>query len=257
MTDGGAKCAPEHIVLIEDDDGMRVLVTRIRRESGYLVTSCRSGADMWSLLPGTPVDLVLLDVMLPGASGLDLLRALGTKGTVLVIRLSARNEEADRVLGLELGAYDHVAKPFGRPELLARIRAVLRRTAIAPTASAADRAQVLTFAGWRLDLRSRQRTDTEGATVDLSGAEHDLLMGFLEHPGRVLCCEQILEMSRGRLAAPSDRSLERLTKRVMARWRGWPNRSSLTISGRRSPCFFLPRSLVHKAVVLPWRTELL
>lgn len=82
MTDGGAKCAPEHIVLIEDDDGMRVLVTRIRRESGYLVTSCRSGADMWSLLPGTPVDLVLLDVMLPGASGFDLLRALGTKGTV-------------------------------------------------------------------------------------------------------------------------------------------------------------------------------
>jgi DNA-binding response OmpR family regulator len=210
----GAGCAQEHILLIEDDDGMRVLVTRLLRESGYRVTGCRSGAEMWSLLPGKSVDLVLLDVMLPGASGFDLLRALRSKGTVPVIMLSARNEEADRVLGLELGADDYVAKPFGRPELLARIRAVLRRTTVAPAATAAERAQVLTFAGWRLDLRSRQLTDPGGAAVDLSGAEHDLLMVFLEHPGRVLGREQILEMSRGRLAAPSDRSVDTLVSRL-------------------------------------------
>ena len=203
-----------HLLLVEDDDGMRVLVTRFLRESGFRVTGCRSGAEMWSLLPDLAVDLVLLDVMLPGASGFDLLRALRAKGTLPVIMLSARNEEADRVLGLELGADDYVSKPFGRPELLARIRAVLRRSAITPTPVAAARPEALAFAGWRLDLRSRVLTDPEGAAVDLSGAEHDLLLVFLEHPGRVLARDQILEMSRGRLAAPSDRSVDTLVSRL-------------------------------------------
>lgn len=206
--------AAASVLLVEDDDGMRVLVTRILRESGYRVTGCRSGAEMWSLLPETPVDLFLLDVMLPGASGLDLLRALRAKGTTPVIMFSARNEEADRVLGLELGADDYVAKPFGRPELLARIRAVLRRTAIAPMPAATPRPEVLSFAGWRLDLRRRALTDPEGATVDLSGAEHDLLLVFLEHAGRVLGRDQILEMSRGRLSSPSDRSVDTLVSRL-------------------------------------------
>ena len=203
-----------HVLLVEDDDGMRMLVSRILRESGYRVTGCRSGAEMWSLPPGTPVDLVLLDVMLPGASGFDLLRALRAKGSVPVIMLSARNEEADRVLGLELGADDYVAKPFGRPELLARIRAVLRRAAIAPAPAAASRPEALSFAGWRLDLRSRTLTDPEGVAVDLSGAEYDLLLVFLEHPGRVLGREQILEMGRGRLASSSDRSVDTLVSRL-------------------------------------------
>ena len=200
-----------HVLLVEDDGGMRMLVTRALRESGYRVTGCRCGAEMWSLLPG--VDLVLLDVMLPGASGLDLLKALRAKSAVPVIMLSARNEEADRVLGLELGADDYVAKPFGRPELLARIRAVLRRASIAPSPAAA-RSEVLTFAGWRLDLRSRALLDPEGAGVDLSGAEYDLLLVLLEHPGRVLGREQILELSRARLASSSDRSVYTLVSRL-------------------------------------------
>ncbi|MER2267039.1 response regulator transcription factor [Methylobacterium oxalidis] len=208
--------APElaHILLVEDDDGMRVLVIRILRESGYRVTGCRSGAEMWGLWSENPVDLVLLDVMLPGASGFDLLKAIRAKSAVPVIMLSARNEEADRVLGLELGADDYVAKPFGRPELLARIRAVLRRATIAATQTAAARPEALAFSGWRLDLRSRALTDPEGAAIDLSGAEFDLLLVFLEHPGRVLAREQILEMSRGRLASPSDRSVDTLVSRL-------------------------------------------
>lgn len=202
------------ILLVEDDDGMRLLVARVLRESGFSVTGCRSGAEMWSLLPGIGVDLVLLDVMLPGASGLDLLKALRAKSTVPVIMLSARSEEADRVLGLELGADDYIAKPFGRPELLARIRAVLRRAAITPSTAAAARPERVTFDGWRLDLRSRALTDPEGAAVDLSGAEFDLLQVFLDRPGRVLAREQILELSRGRLAAPSDRSVDTLVSRL-------------------------------------------
>jgi DNA-binding response OmpR family regulator len=133
---------------------------------------------------------------------------------VPVIMVSARGEEADRVLGLELGADDYIAKPFGRPELLARVRAVLRRSVLAPAPSAARASEILTFAGWRLDLRSRALVDPEGAGVDLSGAEYDLLLVFLDHPGRVLGREQILELSRARLGSPSDRSVDTLVSRL-------------------------------------------
>ncbi|NEU14328.1 response regulator transcription factor [Methylobacterium sp. BTF04] len=203
-----------HILLVEDDDGLRMLVTRLLGEAGYRVTGCRSAAEFWRLLPAGGVDLVLLDVMLPGISGLDLLRTLRARSTVPVIMVSARNEEADRVLGLELGADDYVAKPFGRPELLARIRAVLRRASIAPSSASAPNAENLVFSGWKLDLRSRLLLDPEGAGVDLSGAEYDLLMVFLEHPGRVLGREMILELSRARLGSPSDRSVDTLVSRL-------------------------------------------
>ncbi|KQP42505.1 PhoB family transcriptional regulator [Methylobacterium sp. Leaf104] len=212
----GAGATPDagHVLLVEDDDGMRMLVTRALRESGYRVTGCRSGAELWRLLPEGGVDLILLDVMLPGASGLDLLRTLRSRSRVPVIIVSARGEEADRVLGLELGADDYIAKPFGRPELLARIRAVLRRSVVAPAPLAARGHATLTFAGWRLDLRSRALVDPEGAGVDLSGAEYDLLLVFLDHPGRVLGREQILELSRARLGSPSDRSVDTLVSRL-------------------------------------------
>lgn len=168
---------------------------------------------MWSLQPDLAVDLVLLDVMLPGVSGFDLLRALRAKGTVPVIMLSARNEEADRVLGLELGADDYVAKPFGRPELRAHPsgpppslhRALAGRRG--PPGGARFRRMEARFAQPRPGRSG-------GAAVDLSGAEHDLLLVFLEHPGRVLGREQILEMCRGRLAAPSDRSVDTLVSRL-------------------------------------------
>jgi two-component system OmpR family response regulator len=213
---GEAPASPEtcHVLLVEDDDGMRMLVTRALRESGYRVTGCRSGAEMWRFFPEGGIDLVLLDVMLPGASGLDLLRALRVRSTVPVIMVSARAEEADRVLGLELGADDYVAKPFGRPELLARIRAVLRRSSVVQSASVSQPADVLTFGGWRLDLRRRTLVDPVGAAVDLSGAEYDLLQVFLDHPGRVLGREQILELSRARLGSPSDRSVDTLVSRL-------------------------------------------
>lgn len=202
-----------HVLVVEDDDGTRMLLTRILRESGYRVTGCRNGIEMWRLLPEAGLDLVLLDVMLPGGSGLDLCRALRARSTVPIIMVSARNDEADRVLGLEFGADDYVAKPFGRPELLARIRAVLRRASLKSVPNAA-RAEVLAFSGWRLDLRRRELADPEGVSVDLSGAEFDLLLVFLEHPGRVLSRDQLLELSRGRLGSSSDRSVDVLVSRL-------------------------------------------
>lgn len=201
------------VLLVEDDDGTRMLLTRVLREAGYGVVGCRNGTELWQLLPAAGVDLILLDVMLPGASGLDLLRALRAKTSVPVIMVSARNDEADRVLGLELGADDYVAKPFGRPELLARIRAVLRRTSHTPLPGQ-ESVEVLTFSAWRLDLRTRALSDPDGVAVDLSGAEFDLLLTFLAHPGRVLGREQILELSRARLGSPSDRSVDVLVSRL-------------------------------------------
>lgn len=201
------------VLLVEDDDGTRMLLARTLRDNGYHVTCCRNGNELWRLYPEAGIDLVLLDVMLPGLSGLDLLRTLRTKTSIPIIMVSARNEEADRVLGLELGADDYIAKPFGRPELLARVRAVLRRASL-PPATGLGRAETLSFAGWRLHLRSRALTDPEGVVVDLSGAEYDLLLVFLDHPGRVLGREQILELSRVRLGSPSDRSVDVLVSRL-------------------------------------------
>ncbi|GJD73620.1 response regulator transcription factor [Methylobacterium goesingense] len=203
-----------HIILVEDDDGLRMLVTRLLNESGYRVSGSRNAAEFWRILPAGGADLILLDIMLPGTSGLDLLRAVRARSTVPVIMISARNEEADRVLGLELGADDYIAKPFGRPEFLARVRAVLRRASIAPSSPSSPKAETLVFSGWRLDLRSRLLLDPGGASVDLSGAEYDLLLVFLEHPGRVLARETILELSRARLGSPTDRSVDKLVSRL-------------------------------------------
>ncbi|MCW8088276.1 response regulator transcription factor [Sabulicella glaciei] len=199
-----------HLLVVEDDGEMRQLVARLLREAGYRVSLARDGREMWEVMEsaaGEP-DLVLLDVMLPGSSGLDLLRKLRERGRIPVMMLTARGEEMDRVLGLELGADDYVAKPFAPRELVARIRAVLRRAAPAEV-ERDPRSRHLTFAGWVLDAARRELTSPDGAVVDLSGAEYDLLLAFLEHPGRVLSREQLLEVAKRRVGVdPFDRTVD-------------------------------------------------
>lgn len=212
---------PARILVVEDDAKMRALIVRVLRENGFLASGVRDGREMWSSLDATPADLILLDIMLPGTNGLDLCRALRHGGKVPseipVVVVSARGEELDRVLGLELGADDYLAKPFGHKELLARVRAVLRR-ARAPLHPPGERPNgardVLRFAGWSLDLRRRELSDSSGAVVDISGAEHDLLLGFLENPQRVLGRERLLELSRARTGDVSDRSVDVLVSRL-------------------------------------------
>ncbi len=199
-----------HILVVEDDGEMRNLVARLLREASFRVSAARDGREMWELLdsPAGLPDLVLLDVMLPGASGLDLLRRLRERSRVPVLMLTARGEEMDRVLGLELGADDYVSKPFAPRELVARVRALLRRAAPAD-AQPDPRSRRLAFAGWVLDTARRELTSPEGAAVDLSGAEYDLLMAFLEHPQRVLSREQLLEVAKRRAGAdPFDRTVD-------------------------------------------------
>ena len=199
-----------HILVVEDDGEMRNLVARLLREAAFRVSTARDGREMWEVLdgPAGPPDLILLDVMLPGTSGLDLLRRLRERSRVPVLMLTARGEEMDRVLGLELGADDYVAKPFAPRELVARVRALLRRAAPAE-AQPDPRSRRLAFAGWVLDTARRELTSPEGVAVDLSGAEYDLLMAFLEHPQRVLSREQLLEVAKRRVGAdPFDRTVD-------------------------------------------------
>ncbi|PWS34358.1 DNA-binding response regulator [Falsiroseomonas bella] len=205
-----------HILVVEDDGEMRALIVKLLRQSGFRVTGARDGREMWETLGNAQVDLVLLDVMLPGQSGLDLCRALRAKSGVPIIMVTARGGETDRVLGLELGADDYIPKPFGPAELLARVRALLRRSRGAagePVAGSAG--ESITFGGWTLDTRRRELAAPDGTVVDLSGGEYDLLLAFCEHPQRVLSRDQLLDLARNRMAYNgTERSVDVMVSRL-------------------------------------------
>ncbi len=211
--DGELVSAEPHLLVVEDDTGTRALLTRFLQQSGFRATGVRNGHEMWDALRSVSIDLVLLDLMLPGASGLDLCRAIRREGTVPIIMVTARGSEADRVLGLELGADDYVPKPFSRAELLARIRAVLRRGK-AMAAASGTRVRHLRFASWVLDTARHELKAPDGAVVELSGAEYAVLLAFLEHPQRVMTRDRILELSRNRIGEVFDRSVDVLVSRL-------------------------------------------
>ncbi|MGH7191510.1 MAG: response regulator transcription factor [Acetobacteraceae bacterium] len=188
-----------HVLAVEDDAGMRRLIARILQEHGFRVTGVRNGPEMWEALERLPIDLVLLDIMLPGPTGMDLCRSLRSKSSVPIIIVTARGSETDRVLGLELGADDYLPKPFSGPELVARIRALLRRSRTIPAEPTGPPGRLLHFAGWTLDLPRRELSAPDGATVDLSGAEYDTLLAFVEHPHRVLGRDHRLRGRRRRV----------------------------------------------------------
>lgn len=199
----------QSILVVDDDPGMRTALLKTLRANGFHCLSAGGGSAMFDTLRDNQVDLVLLDVMMPGANGFDLCRDLRSReqNPVPIIIISARGEEADRVTGLELGADDYIAKPFGKSELLARIRAVLRRGGMRDE-MVVTRARYLRFAGWTLDLGQRDLFTPSNVRVDLSGAEYDLLVALLEHPQRVIGRDALLEMSHSRLAHASDRSVD-------------------------------------------------
>lgn len=230
-----------HVLVVEDDGDTRALVMRFLREHGFRVTAVRDGREMWETIDHADIDLVLLDVMLPGASGLDLCRALRQRSTVPIIMLTARGSETDRVLGLELGADDYIAKPFSRPELLARIRAVLRRATALPAAGNAQQSPRVAFDGWTLDLARRELTDGAGTVVDLSTAEYDLLLAFVEHPQRVLSRDQLLELSRQRVGDVFDRSIDVLVSRLRRKLEADQSQPAIIKTVRNVGYMFVPR----------------
>ncbi|OAN60274.1 response regulator transcription factor [Sphingomonas sp. TDK1] len=213
------------IVLVEDDPQLRTLTARALQENGYTVRPASSAPEMWLALEQGPVDLVLLDVMLPGTSGIDLCRAIRQKSSVPIIFISAKGSETDRVVGLELGADDYLPKPFGTRELVARVRAVLRRGAGERDATERPKGEI-TFDGWTVNLPRRELLSPTGAVVDLTGAEFDLLVTLCDHSGRVISRERLIELSRTRLGDSSDRSIDVLVSRL---------RRKLSDAGHQAP----------------------
>ncbi len=196
-------------VLVVDDDGeILSLVARFLRANGFRVHTARSGAEMNETLKHAPIDLIVLDLMLPGRNGLDLCRDLRRTSSVPVIMLTAKGEETDRIIGLEVGADDYLPKPFNPRELLARINAVLRRMRSPDLPPFERGGRAMQFAGWHLDTLKRELTDPRGVVVDLSTGEYDLLLAFLEAPQRVLTREFLLDAARNRSIDAFDRSID-------------------------------------------------
>jgi two-component system OmpR family response regulator len=208
---------PAQILVVDDDPGIRDLLGEYLERNGFRVSLATDGRDMRRLLDAGRPDLVVLDVMLPGEDGLALCRDLRARSSLPVIMLTARADELDRIIGLEMGADDYLVKPFNPRELLARINSVLRRTrALPPALGAAHRVR---FAGWMLDLAARELVAPDGLVVSLSGAEFRLLSVFVEHPNVVLDRNQLMDRTLGRDSAPFDRSIDVQVSRLRVRLR--------------------------------------
>ncbi len=210
----------DHILVVDDDREIRELVSSYLKKNGLRTTVAADGRQMRSFLDGNTVDLIVLDVMMPGDDGLVLCRELraGKHKATPVLMLTARDDEMDRIIGLEMGADDYLSKPFAARELLARIKAILRRTRmLPPTLQISEAGQLLTFGDWRLDTVGRHLLDREGTTVALSGAEYRLLRVFIDRPQRVLNRDQLLNLTQGRDAEIFDRSIDLLVSRVRQR----------------------------------------
>ena len=197
-----------HVLIVDDDREIRGLLAQYLEKHDFRTTAVPDGKEMRRVLERSHVDLLVLDLMLPGEDGLTLCRELRSRSQLPVIMLTARGEEVDRIVGLELGADDYVSKPFNPRELLGRIRAVLRRAAHAPRDPSPESVRGFSFGGWRLDTVTRSLTNAEGREVALSGAEYRLLAVLLGAGNRVLTRAQLTELLRGRDADPFDRSID-------------------------------------------------
>ncbi len=212
--------APDHVLIVDDDREIRELLATYLEKNGLKATAVASGRHMRAVLADTPVDLVVLDLMMPGEDGLTVCRDLraGKHRNMPILMLTARAEESDRILGLEMGADDYLVKPFAARELLARIHSILRRAhMLPPNLRVTEAASMLAFGTWRLDTTERHLLDAEDTVVALSGAEYRLLRVFLDHPQRVLNRDQLLNLTQGRDADQFDRSIDLLISRLRQR----------------------------------------
>jgi len=210
----------DHILVVDDDREIRQMVADYLRRNGLRASEAADGREMRAVLDTHAIDLIVMDVMMPGEDGLTLTRNLraGKHRAIPVVMLTAREDQTDRIIGLEMGADDYVTKPFAARELLARIKAVIRRTRmLPPNLQVTEAAQLLGFGRWRLDTTARHLLDPDGTVVALSGAEFRLLRVFLDHPNRVLSRDQLLNLTQGRDAELFDRSIDLLVSRLRQR----------------------------------------
>lgn len=203
-----------HILVVDDNRDIRETLARYLIKNGLRATTAESAAHARKAMKAAVIDLVVLDIMMPGEDGLSLCRHLVESGSAPVILLTAMAEETDRVIGLEIGADDYVTKPFNPRELLARVRAVLRRTNAAPKERDPLETDELRFEGWRLDVMKRELFDPEDVKVDLSSGEFQLLCAFLKRPNVVLNRDQLLDLTSGRSSNMFDRSIDNQVSRL-------------------------------------------
>ena len=211
--------APTHIAVVDDEIEITVLLGRYLESQGFRVSQLHDGAALLRLMTADPPQLVLLDLGLPGEDGFSVARQLRERWQCGLVIVTGRGDAVDKVVGLEVGADDYVTKPFDLRELLARIKAVLRRTAAASQNASAPRS-IHRFAGWQLDTAARRLVDAGGHEVALTTGEFGLLAALLENAGRVLSRDFLLEHTRGREAGPFDRTIDvqigRLRKKLEA-----------------------------------------
>jgi len=203
-----------HILIVDDNVEILDLVSRFLIRDGFRVSTAPNGKFMRKSLDEYRIDLIVLDIMLPGEDGLTLCRWLRSTSTIPVIMLTAKGDEIDRVLGLEMGADDYLAKPFSSRELLARIKAVLRRTQQLPVAADELNTTNYFFSGWEFDLAKRELISQDNIIIPLSTGEYDLLLALVRHPMRVLSRDQLLDLARGRQAVGFDRSIDTQISRL-------------------------------------------
>jgi len=224
---------PPHVLIVDDDESIRDVVSDYLVDHEMRVTALASGRELLATLEREAIDLVILDLKMPGEDGLQLARSVRERATVPIILLTGRTDEADRVMGLELGADDYVTKPFSPRELLARVRAVLRRYQVQATLPERDHTRrAFRFAGWELNLRTRRLRSPAGADVELSNGEFSLLVALCRAPQRVLSRDQLLSMSRLHEAEVYDRTIDVQVRRLRLKVEADPTQPKLIITER-------------------------
>jgi two-component system OmpR family response regulator len=227
-----------HILVVEDDREISRLVSRYLSSHACRVSLAADGREMDRVMGSSRIDLLILDLMLPGEGGLDLCRRLRAGSDLPIIMLTAKSDDVDRIVGLEMGADDYITKPFNPRELLARVRAVLRRTA--PGGELLAGRGALCFKGWRLDRTSRQLTAPDGALVSVTGAEFDLLQMLCERPGRILSRDRLLDLTQGRSAGSLGRSIDVLISRLRRKIEDDPHHPVMIKTVRSGGYLFTP-----------------
>lgn len=222
----------DHILIVDDDRDIRDLLSEYLQKQGYRTSVAADGRAMRNMMSRADPDLIILDLMLPGEDGLMLCREIRAKSDTPILMLTARGDEVDRIVGLEMGADDYLAKPFSPRELVARIKSILRRSRALPANLKPDQAKLFHFAGWTLDIKTRNLLSPEGVSIALSGTDFKLLRIFLDHPNRVLNRDQLIDLTQSRDAGPFDRSIDLQVSRLRRRLNDPPKEPAIIKTAR-------------------------